>query len=870
MRETIVRSCPFTRTLQSVNVAVWIWARARDARVAARHRSRGSERGANDVTRSVGSLFYALVFSAVITPCALFAQTEPSKGAATSDGAGPVPVLLGRFIPKDDLILYAEFAGLDEHAASWEKTASYKMLNETPLGAMLESVAAQLIDKPLALMPNRRLSGPEIVTLLKGIAKSGFAVAVHVDPKVNTARLTIVLRGVVSKELKPLSSRLVGWMMGADAKPKTERKEGRTVVVVPAVGISPSWVWWPEKNDLVLGVPYPRVSDTIIAALDGKAPSAVEHPIAQELRKREGSFEPVGIAFVDVAACPVLPIPLTKPLNSLADSGVKRLDYQWGLDAEALMTVTRVVAPKPWKTGLALFDQPTFEKTSLLPMPETVTSFVELSVTPNKLLEALENIGPPGAFKAQFDKLSDKIKSAGQIDLRKDILGHLGPRMVAYLAAGRSATANDDSLESALKNGFSGMAAVTAMQSYLPKLTLVAEVDDRVAFGKGLDTMIIAINNELEAQAKEKEEEEERKTPDAEKTAAGERGRGKRAGGGGERSKSHRVLAPRFTPIPGATKSFVLMTPSDSKLRFGPSSFRPTIWLEGKFVAFAVTTDAARAAVAAAAHKDWKPSTEIERACEHVPSKLIMLSVNDNSESLSSILASLPGTLQTLINTTIALSKARANGALASGPNAPTGSNSGMGMQPGMSSPPGGPGMRGPGGPGMRGRMGGPSGGGSGPMSSGGPGPGAIPGGPGGTPGAPGFGSGSTGNSGAPGSENDAMIVIKVDSDKLPKAGDLKAHLFPATLTVQGTDQEIRFVSRTAFPDPSVLIGMIPAFGMIPTPPGLSGLPGAPTGAPAAGGETPAGPAAGSQPGGPGAPGAPGGGPGGLRRPGPR
>ena len=102
---------------------------------------------------------------------------------------------------------------------------------------------------------------------------------------------------------------------------------------------------------------------------------------------------------------------------------------------------------------------------------------------------------------------------------------------------------------------------------------------------------------------------------------------------------------------------------------------------------------------------------------------------------------------------------------------------------------------------------------------------------------APGFGSGSTGNSGAPGSENDAMIVIKVDSEKLPEASDLKAHLFPATLSVQGTDQELRFVSRTAFPDPSVLIGMIPAFGMTPIAPGLGGMPGAPTGAPAAGGE---------------------------------
>ena len=54
------------------------------------------------------------------------------------------------------------------------------------------------------------------------------------------------------------------------------------------------------------------------------------------------------------------------------------------------------------------------------------------------------------------------------------------------------------------------------------------------------------------------------------------------------------------------------MTPTDSPLRFGPSSFRPTILLEDKYVAFAVSSDAARAAVAAAKRKDWKPSSELE------------------------------------------------------------------------------------------------------------------------------------------------------------------------------------------------------------------------------------------------------------------
>ena len=326
------------------------------------------------------------------------------------------------------------------------------------------------------------------------------------------------------------------------------------------------------------------------------------------------------------------------------------------------MTVTRLVAPKPWKSGLALFDQPTFDKASLLPMPDSVGSFVELSISPAKLLDALENIGPAGAIKAQIDQLSETIKNTGQIDLRKDILGHLGPRMVAYLASGRSAAANDDSLESVLKNGLTASGAVTAMQSFFPKLTLVAEVDDPVAFGKGLDTLMIAINNELESQAREIEAEE-RRAAESEKTAGAGRGPAGRSTKGAERTKPRRILTPRFNPIPGQEKSFVLMTPSDSKLRFGPSSFRPTILLDGKYVAFSVSSDSARAAAEAARRKDWKPSSEVDKACQTVPSNLVMLGVSDVGESLSSLLASLPGTLQTMINTSIALSKARASGA---------------------------------------------------------------------------------------------------------------------------------------------------------------------------------------------------------------
>jgi hypothetical protein len=779
--------------------------------------------------RWTGALLSAVALSGMIAPEELRAQTEPSKSATATETAAPVP--LGRYVPKEHLIVYAESAGLDAHAESWRKTASYKMLNETPLGVMLEEVAGQLLEKAVAVIPNRRLSGPEIVTLVKGAAKSGWVFAIHIGPKADDLRVTFVVRGAASKELKPISSRLMGWLMGTDTKYKVERKEARTMVAVPAGGTTPpaggetapaggarllaggaswGWAWWPEKNDLVIGAPYPAATDAIIAALDGKTPSAVDHPVVQELKKPEGTFEPVAVGFVDTAGCPDLPAGLTTLLKEISRFGVNRIDVRRGFDADALMTVTRLVAPKPWQAGLAVFDQPTFDKASLMPMPDSVGSFVELSISPAKLLDAFEQIGSAGAIKAHIDALRETIKNTGQIDLRKDILGHLGPRMVAYLAPGRSAAANDDSLEAALKNGLTPSSAATAIQSFFPKLTLVAEVDNPEAFGKGLDTLMIAINNELESQVRQIEAEE-RRAAEQQKAAGGDRAAGGRSPrGGGDRTKQRRILAPRFTAIPGQAKSFVLVTPSDSKLRFGPSSFRPTILLEGKYAVFSVSSDSARAAAEAARRKDWKPSSELERACQTVSSNLVLLGVTDVGESLSSLLASLPGTLQTMINTSIALARTRASGT--DGPNGAPGMTPGMppgmarGMGPGMS-----PGM---GGPGMMGR------GGRGPMMPGGPG-GRGPGMGGSGSMEPGGPAGPGGN-GSAGAANDAMIVIKVDANKLPKAADLKAQLFPSTFSISVADQEIRFISRGAFPDLTMVIGTIPAAGMLPPMPMLN------------------------------------------------
>ncbi len=115
----------------------------------------------------------------------------------------------------------------------------------------------------------------------------------------------------------------------------------------------------------------------------------------------------------------------------------------------------------------------------------------------------------------------------------------------------------------------------------------------------------------------------------------------------------------------------MLRTPSDSALRLGPPGFRPVIRLEGKYVAISIVSDAAESALKAVKRKEWKPSDDVQRACERLPAKIVMLGLVDPREILPTVLASFPGTLQTMINAAVVLR----SGMRAGGGNAPGGMN---------------------------------------------------------------------------------------------------------------------------------------------------------------------------------------------------
>ena len=631
--------------------------------------------------RTARAPFYLAILALIGSPV-VRAQTTEARAAKS---AAPETSPLARFVPKENLAVYIEFAGLDSHEAAWKSTASYKMLTRTTLGEVVEAVSEQLLEKAVSFLPGHRLSGSDIVKLAKYSARSGWVVAINADAKARSGyRGTFVLRGGASKDNRALTSELMGWLMGA-SKAKVESKAGRDLVIVPAAGAAANasgaggWVWWAEKDDLAIGFLDPGSAVATIAVLDGKAASAVDHPVVKELAVSQGKFEPVCFGFLDPA------VGTGSSANQLAtflhglktDRGVDRVDLQWGFEGDALMSVMRLVSAKPRKGLLAAVDGPTFNKASLLPLPDQVKSFVVTSVNPRHVVELIKQMAPSDEAKEQVEEVAKSVKGKAPIDIEKDVLGQLGPRMIVYVA-GRSAATNDDAVGNVFKDGLSLSGLMTAMQSNYPKLTIVSEVKNPEAFGKGLDALIVAVNGKLKEQAvaKAKEDREEAEKKDEAGTGTGTGagaagGRGGAAGrpgggGGGDRTKTRKAspsqtTAPRFEMASSSGKGrlFILSTPRSSPLHLGPVSFRPTVEFDGERVALAVSPEAAKNALAAARKKDWKPSGALAKAFENLENNLVLLGVSDVSETLPGVLASLPGTLQTMINTTWTLAKAK-------------------------------------------------------------------------------------------------------------------------------------------------------------------------------------------------------------------
>lgn len=733
----------------------------------------------------IGSLATAMLFLASLGSwTALESRAQdapaPSQDAAAEEAPKAEPIPLGRFMARDGLFLHVQSAGLESRESAWKATAAQRMLNETSLGAMLEEVGAQLADRLLDYLPNRKITGAEAVTIVEHLARKGWALGLSADPQApNGVRGVLVLRGVSDKEAKSLFSRLMGSFWTAEVKPKIERKGSRVMVVVPPEkpekdAKDQGWVWWPEGDALVIGLFQPSDADSVHAALDGQSPNVEGFEPIADLSKPENGFEPVLTAWFDPAAAGAAVgggggegagQPLAALAKFFADANVKRIDHRWGFDGDSLVSITRLEAPKPRKGILALFNDPAHDAKNVLAFPEGVDYFASMSVKPEQWPEVITAALGSGEGRADFDTFVEELR-ARRVEFDKDLLGNLGPRALFYMAPGGSAATP----AAAAGAGLLPAPLNAALAGRIPRPVLVAEVVDPPKMGRALEALIFEINKRIKSATMEQAAAIVKAEAEARRAGAGGLP-GAEAGGGAPaaRKRDAEPPLPEFRLIPGSTspseRIYMLNTPTNSPVKPLPPGVKPTIRLEGNRLAFSTSPEAARLAIETLRDKDWNPPSEVADAVAKAPDDSVFVFYGDSRDTTPTSLASLPGALQAQINMALALAARGAQAPRNAGGSGPAGFDNapnpdGYG-DPSM--PPGESGMMGAG-PGGRGGQG-------------------------------------QGQAAAPAN----LIQIRVAPDQLPKADELRAFMFPTTTSVAVDDQTIRIVTREAFPDTIVL-----------------------------------------------------------------
>ena len=514
-------------------------------------------------------------------------------GGATRGADGPSPA---SYIPRESLVTYIEFAGLDAQQAAWKGTAAYGLLNKTTCGAMLKDVVAQTIDGMLTDSPAGKPSGAEVVGFVEEFARSGFVLGVNGKlGSDDLSALLVIPHAPASAWTKALA--LMG--RGAGKVERIGREDGRKVSVAH-LDPKQDLAWWFEGKDLLISLgKTDKAVDPVVETILGKRPNAVDLPLRKELWKTADGFTPALISFVDLASLPPTP-------PNLGQAGLKRVDSRWGFQGEALMNRMRIVAPKPRKGVLALMDGPSFAPGGTLPVAADAAEFTVFSTDLLKLHDQISALAKEmnPALVPQIDGMTKAIEGMTGLKLREEILGLVGPRIAIY------STSDKVSIP------ISPYQILAQWFLHLPKLTIVAEIKDRAAFGKSLDALMTVANRRIQA----------------EMTNQGKEG----------------TVA--FRPLKGGEAGYELDVPFDVLPL--PNGIRPTIRVGRNHVAISTDAEGAKVALAFESERGVRPlSAQLGRAIAGLPGRVTLLNISDPTEYLPELIADLPFLVQALAMT---------------------------------------------------------------------------------------------------------------------------------------------------------------------------------------------------------------------------
>jgi hypothetical protein len=412
----------------------------------------------------------------------------------------------------------------------------------------------------------------------------------------------VVIRGGAKGDIHAIVERIMRAGESQHARVRqVEKPKGRKLQVLFSTR-ERALSWWSEGDDLVMSLVSPGGPDAIIAALDGREPSAIEHPgrIAL-LRSRDvRGFQPAGLAFFDMAALP----PLPKEVVALGLDRIKRFDYRFGFRDQALESALGVVVPAPRKGIPALFDQPAFDARHLPALPARLAGFTVLSLDFarlwDQLISDMEAIERGGA--RPLIELEKTTQKAVGLRLRDDVLANLGPRITYYTVPAK-VNAPTNFLEGIAQGFF-----------LVPKTAIVVEIKNHDAVAKALEMFIPHANRALQG-------------------IAGKPG-GPDVG--------------QFQRPTGQEERYVVFAPGPALPL--PAGMRPTVLLGRKTLVLATSPATARQAALLneRSRTSGLPAGDpLGRALEGLPETMTFLNVQDTRRSLlPEVLASLPGLVE--------------------------------------------------------------------------------------------------------------------------------------------------------------------------------------------------------------------------------
>ena len=532
----------------------------------------------------------------IVSILALFFRTEEARAQeGEPTAAEPRSLSMARYAPRQDLIFYLEFQGLDAHANAWRKSAAYKLLNDTKLGSLVEDLAVQGIEMyQSSVPPEKRVKAAEVIESVKYVARHGFLVAAW-GKGVKNPMGVIVIRDGARPEIRRWWETFAKTYASKNGlnDVRAVQKAGRTLQPLDVQGAA----WWSEGGDLVIAQDH----DAVLATLDGKQESAAAHPVRQALLKGENGFGPVAAGFIDLGG--LHPVP--QKAVTLGLDGLKRFELRWGFQDEAIMTVLGVVAPAPRRGVLALLDQPTFEINTLPSLPADLTGFAVLSAdfskTYDQVIDLVKRADPQGA--ARVSGFEDMARRQFGLDVRKDLIEHLGPKVAFYAQASDQGAALNP-------------AAIVMQQ--LAGYTLSAQVGDQAAVAGALERLAKGINDFLSAQ--------------------GEAARRNPAGGAPPAAPA------QLRKIDGPSPGYVLDFPPGPQAAQLAAIFQPTLLLgKNQLILSASTAAALRAA---AEGPRWRPGGLYVPVVRRLPDRLVFLNLSDPGESMPGFIENLPAVAQ--------------------------------------------------------------------------------------------------------------------------------------------------------------------------------------------------------------------------------